>query len=145
MEQFERNLDSSDGASFGISELDGEDQRLRALVHELNQAITDGRGAEEIQRVMNKILRDAISHFEHEEQVLSSCAYPLPEGHAGLHRQMRAELEHAMERFCDVKARATWADYGLLVEQLFVEHVRQEVMKYKNFQRTGSISDLPRT
>lgn len=131
----------SDGTGCGIPELDAADRRLNALVHELNQAIADGRDGEEIQRPMNQLLLEAVSHFEHEERVLSECAYPCQKGHAALHRQMSAELEHAMEVLRDVEARAMWAEYGLLVAQLFVEHMRQEAMKYRNFLRPGSLSD----
>lgn len=141
MEQSEWILAWGDGTGFGIPELDAADRRINALVHELNQAIADGRDGAEIQRLMNQLLLDAFSHFEHEERVLSECAYPLPKGHAALHLQMRAELEHAMEELRNVQAHAMWAEYGLLVAQLFVEHMRQETMKYRNFLRPSSLSD----
>jgi len=141
MEHSEWIVAWTDGIGCGIPELDASDQRLKALVHELNQAIADGRDGDDIQRLMDQLLLDAVSHFEHEERVLSECAYPLPKGHAALHLQMRAELEHAMEELRNVQARAMWAEYGLLVAQLFFEHMRHETMKYRNFLRSGSLSD----
>ena len=135
----------SDGTGIGIPELDAEDRRLNALVHELNQAIADGRDAKEIPRLMNQLLLEALSHFEHEERVLWECAYPLPKGHAALHRQMRAELEHAAEVLRDVEARAMWAECGLLVAQLFAEHMRQETIKFGNFLRPDSLADSEET
>lgn len=141
MKQSEWTLAWSDGMGFGIPELDAAERRLNALVHELNQAIADGRDGEEIQRLMNQLLFEAVSHFEHEERVLSECAYPLQKGHAALHLQMRAELEHVIEVLRDVEAHAMWAECGLLVAQLFVEHMRQESMKYRNFRRSSSRSD----
>ena len=141
MELSERIPDLSDGMGCDLPELDAEERRINALVHELNRAIADGRDGEEIQRVMNQLLLDALDHFEHEERVLSERAYPLQKGHAGLHRQIRAELEHAMEVLRDADARATWAACGLLVAQLFVEHMREETMKFRTFLRPGSISN----
>jgi hemerythrin-like metal-binding protein len=141
MEQSEWIPAWSDGMGLGIPELDAADRRINALVRELNQAIADGRDGAEIQRLMNRLLLDAFSHFEHEERVFSETNYPLLKGHAALHRQMRAELEHVMEKLRDVEARAMWAEYGLLVAQLFVEHMRQETMKYQNFLRSRSVSD----
>lgn len=135
----------SDDTGIGIPELDAADRRINALVHELNRAIAEGRDAEEIQRLMNQLLLEALSHFEHEERVLSERAYPLRMGHAALHRQMRAELEHATGVLRDAGARAMWAEYGLLVAQLLVEHMRQETMKYRNFLLPGSISASPGT
>jgi len=145
MEQSEWILAWSDEMGCGVPELDAADRRLNALVHELNQAIADGRAEDEIQRLMNQLLLDAVSHFEHEERVFSETDYPLLKGHAALHLQMRAELEHAMEVLRDVEAHAMWAEYGLLVAQLFVEHMRQETMKYRNFLRSRSVSDSPGT
>jgi hemerythrin-like metal-binding protein len=144
MEQSGMTPASGDAMGFGIPELDAADRKLSALVHELNQAIADGRDGVEIQRVMNLILLDAVCHFEHEERVLSECDYPLLKGHALLHLQMRAELEHAMDKFRDVEARAMWPEYGLLVAQIFVEHMRQEAIKYRKFLRSRSPSDSPR-
>jgi hypothetical protein len=45
----------------------------------------------------------------------------------------------------DVEARATWREYGLLVAQLFDEHMRQETIKFKNFRRPGCASDAQET
>jgi hemerythrin len=131
--------------SLGNLELDAEERRLVALVHELNQAIADGRSGEETQRMMNRLLRDALSHFEHEERVLSKSAYPCPKGHAGLHLQIRVELEHAMEALRHAETQATRVEYGLLVQQLFVEHMRQETMKFANIRLSGSGSDSQET
>jgi hemerythrin-like metal-binding protein len=141
MEQSERILPGGSGIGFGIPELDASELRLSALALELNQSIAEDADADAIQRVMNQILLEALSHFELEERVLSESAYPLPKGHAALHLQMRSELEHAMEKFRDVQARALWAEYGLLVAQLFVEHMRQEAIKYQAFARSGTLSN----
>ena len=92
-----------------------------------------------------QLLLDAVSHFEHEERVLSECAYPWPKGHAALHLQMRAEFEHAMEEMRNEAAQAMWAEYGLLVAQLVVEHMRQETMTYRNSRRSSSHSYSQRT
>lgn len=141
MEQSEWTPDWSNGLGFGIPELDAAERRLSALVQELNQAIADGREGNELQGLMSQLLRDARSHFEHEERVLVECAYPQPKGHAALHVQMRAELEHALAELRDAKAQAMRAEYGLLVKQLFVEHMRQEMSKYRTFVRPGSVAD----
>ena len=50
---------------------------------------------------------------------------------------MRAELEHAMEVLRDAQARAMWAECGLMVAQVLVEHFREEAMKYRGFLRSG--------
>jgi len=122
----------------GVPELDAADQRMSLLLHDLNQAIAaDSEGAE---RLMQELLLDALSHFEEEERVLSDRAYPLSKGHAALHAQIRAELEHAAEELRQIKIPAMRAEYGLLVTQLLVEHMRQETLKYRHFLGSASAS-----
>jgi len=133
MEHSEWNLTWGEGLGFGIPELDAADRRLGTMAQELNDAIDSGRDTEAIQHLMDRLLLEAIGHFEYEERVLTERAYPLPKGHAALHLQMRAELEHAMDVFHDMKAHATWAAYGHLVTQLIVEHFRQETISYRKF------------
>ena len=125
----------------GLWKLDVEDQRLGALANELDQAIADGLDAEEIQKLMSQLLREALSHFEHEEQMLSQGVYPLPKGHAALNLQIRTELEHAMEALRDIEAHAMWTDYGLLVKQLFLEHILHESMQFRTILRSDSQFD----
>lgn len=118
---------------FGIPELDAEDQRLHALLRALNLAIGDGGDVEEIQRLMQQIELDALKHFEHEERLLEECAYPSRLGHAALHLQIKAEMEHAKKELRNIQVRQMWVDYGLLLTQLFVEHMRHETLKYRSF------------
>jgi len=141
MEQSELNAGRSDGTGFGIPELDAADQGLIALAQVLNQAIADGRDAGEIRRLMNQLVLDAVSHFDLEERVLSERAYPTAKGHAALHLQIKAELDHVMEKLADVEAHPVWAEYGLLVTQLVVDHFQQETAKYRDFLGSGSPFD----
>ena len=137
----ESNPGWSDGTGFGIPELDAADQSLIALAQVLNQAIADGRDGREIQQLINQLVLDAVSHFEIEERVLSERAYPAAKGHAALHLQMKAELEHAMEQLAQVGTHAMRTEYGLLITQLVVDHFRQETMKYRDYLRSGSAFD----
>lgn len=124
----------------GSPEVDDQDQALGALANELNRAIACGNEAE-IQRLMNQLLADARMHFAHEERMLCDAAYPRLKGHAALHIQMRAEMEHAMEQFGHTRLRALWNEYGLLLEQLVTEHATQERVAFRDFLQSKSISD----
>lgn len=141
MEHADWTLAWSEEMGFGIPELDAADQRLIALTQTLNQAIAGDRDGEEVRRMLDQLLLEAVSHFAHEERVLSEIGYPLPKGHAALHRQMLAELEHAMEALRLVQTREAWTEYGLLVTQLVVEHFRLETIQYRRFLRSNSLSD----
>lgn len=138
MEQFELDPGSSDETGFGIQELDAADRRLIELAQGLNQAIAAGCGREELLRLMSRLVLDAIDHFEMEERILSERAYPTVKGHAALHLQMKAEFEHALEAMSDARVHAMWAEYGILVKQLVVDHFQQETMKYRAFLHLGS-------
>ena len=130
-----------DELGFGIPELDTADRQLCAMAYELCRAISSGRDMEDIHQLMEELRLEAIRHFEYEEHVLLQRAYPRPAGHAALHRQIRMELEHASEELRDVKAHVMWVEYGHLITQLIVEHVRQETINYRRFMHSTPPSD----
>ncbi|MBI4289844.1 MAG: hypothetical protein HY661_00025 [Betaproteobacteria bacterium] len=131
-------MNGSNGSDSGIPEVDDEDRALGALANELNRAIACGDEAE-IQRLMNRLLADARTHFANEERMLHAAAYPRLKGHAALHIQMRAEMEHAMEQFGHTRFHALWNEYGLLVKQLVTEHAVQERALFRDFLQSTSI------
>jgi len=137
MERSEWSMDGSDGLHPCVPELDREEWRLGALVNDLNRAIACGNEAN-IPRLMNQLLVDACRHFAHEEQFMSEAAYPRLKGHAALHDQIRAEMEHAMKQLRHTRLHALRNEYGLLVEQLVTEHATQERKKFQAFLQSKS-------
>jgi hemerythrin len=128
---------------FGIPELDIADRDMVVRAQVLNQAIADRADAAEIQRQVNRFVREAVAHFRHEERVLWESGYPLVKGHAALHIQMLAELEHAREALCSIERRAAWAEYGLLIKQLVTDHFREEAIRYRDFLGLERRQDTP--
>jgi hemerythrin-like metal-binding protein len=133
MVSFEPSPEWEDGLGLGVPELDAADREMASLVRELNRTIAADPDAGTTQELMDRILHHAVDHFAQEERVMLQAAYPLHNGHAALHRQMKAEFEYAREQFGRSELRSAWPAFGLLVEQLFFDHLRQESVRYRNF------------
>ena len=131
-------IDWTGQMGFGVPAIDAADRRLFALVNALNQATLDGSPAKTVQTALEKILRLASLHFHREENFFAQVGYPLLKGHAALHRQMRAELEHVKDELSRVESRKIWMEYGLLVKQLFVEHTLRETAIYRTLPQAKS-------
>ena len=131
-------IDWNDQMGMGVPAIDAADQRLFANVNAFNRAIVEGEPDEAVHDMFDKMVRESLSHFRYEEQFLSKVGYPLPDGHAALHRQISAELEYVKQDLNRTKSRRTWAECGLLVKQLFVEHTLREARIYRSLPRAGA-------
>jgi len=121
--------------AFGIPELDDEHRSLVARINDLNHAIAMGLEPDKLELLLTQIFEEALVHFTHEESVLAQAKYPLLKGHALLHERLKAELENVTHQCHCLEDLNLWAEYGLLVRQLFCDHLLDEVKRYSEFHR----------
>jgi hemerythrin-like metal-binding protein len=133
MDQSLLTIEWKDDLAFGIRELDDEHLLLIAQINSLTSSIGSGAEAGKLQDMMKAILADSWRHFSHEEAMLTEAEYPCRIGHKLLHEQLTSELEYVMRDCRKSNDTKPWLDYGLLVRQLFLEHIRLETKKYKEF------------
>ena len=120
------------------SEVAAEDLALGRLAEQVDQAAATDAMLTDC--LLMQLLSQAQLHFVHEEQWLAEHAYPMRFGHAALHAQMKAELEHALLELRSVSDAALRTAYGLLVRQLVEEHsVRERIVLCgrKSFDQAG--------
>ncbi len=121
------------------SQVEAEDAAIDALADRLSTTLASGDTLS-TQRLITRLIADARLHFSHEEQLLEELDYPLAKGHAALHAQLAAELEHAMQELRHTFHQALRSEYGLLIKQLVSEHTAQEASPLRQFLqvKTGS-------
>jgi hemerythrin len=66
----------SDNLSVQVEQMDQQHQQLFALINDLNDAMSKGKGKEVIGKIMDSILNDARIHFTDEENLLKQFNYP---------------------------------------------------------------------
>lgn len=126
-------LDWSDSLRLGIPEIDAEHRRFIDLINQLNQAIAERMGMEEITRHLRNILEDAEAHFSHEEELLWNRRYPEAADHAEQHQRLTACLHEILQRLAQAITEFELIDTGLKIKNLLIEHLQNDDMRFRDY------------
>ncbi len=77
---------------FGVPIIDDEHETLIGLLNDLYDAMERGIGQERVKDVFAEVMRYADLHFQHEESLFSTTAYPHKEAHIHEHSRMMQVL-----------------------------------------------------
>ncbi len=124
-------LEWDDSLSMGVPEIDAEHQHFMQLINQLNEAIAERMGIEEVKQRMRAILEDAKAHFAHEEALFREWNYPDAVAHTQKHVQLMAALHTIMQRFEHNCLEYELIDAGLKIKTALIEHLLTEDMKYR--------------
>ena len=123
----------TDFLSVGVPQMDTEHKNFISQVNELNKAVLKCRDKATIRRLMDSMLADAANHFRNEEQLLVKWKYPDRAVHAMKHVQLMAELDRVKREFETPAISYMGALKGLQINQLLIDHLLKEDMKYRDF------------
>ncbi len=85
--------------SVGIESLDSDHQKLLALINQLDDAIEQRKGQQQIGDVLTELINYTLYHFAREEALMDACKYPDAETHAHAHEVLRLQVTHIRDRF----------------------------------------------
>ena len=114
--------------SVGDPAIDAEHQRLLALINEIYEAVERGDNRDVVKAALNGMLRYALTHFQHEEQVMRRRGFPYFAEHSALHEEFRQQARHGGQP--DLVAGH---DLLLFLEKWWVGHIQSEDKKYMPF------------
>jgi diguanylate cyclase (GGDEF)-like protein/hemerythrin-like metal-binding protein len=83
----------------GHAEIDRDHRALFTIANELLNAVVAGKPAEELEAIIEILLREVTRHFLYEESLLSSMGYADVEGHAMIHRQLLGKATQLVDAF----------------------------------------------
>ncbi|MBZ0268045.1 bacteriohemerythrin [bacterium] len=83
----------------GVETVDEQHKKLIAMINELMDATSAGRGKEEIGRMMEFLAQYAVEHFSHEECVMSERKCPAAEANKDAHDKFLEDFTALRERF----------------------------------------------
>jgi len=127
----------SDALSMSNPEIDAEHQNFIHLVNKLNtEIISQKRDKAVVEQIMNRIMKDAIAHFSHEEHLFAEKEYPDAEEHTKIHSELITKFEQALKVIQNSDFGEVWIKAGLEIKALLVEHVLNEDTKYIEYLRT---------
>ncbi len=78
--------------SVGIAAIDGQHQRLVAMINELHQALLARRSREVMGAILSQLVDYTELHFTFEESLMARYDYPGHQSHQEAHEQMRAKV-----------------------------------------------------
>jgi len=77
----------SDDLSVHIPSIDGQHQKLVALINELHAAMKSGKSNAHLLEIFDRLKEYTVNHFGHEEKLFARHGYPEAEEHMAAHRQ----------------------------------------------------------
>jgi hemerythrin len=66
----------NDGLSVGVAEFDQQHKKLVALINDLNDAMSVGKGKDVLGRIVNDLVAYSTTHFKAEEKCFAQFEYP---------------------------------------------------------------------
>ena len=123
----------SDRLSFGDPDMDHDVQQIIVQVNALNRAVIACEGKATVRALIERMWIQVVNHFWREQQLLARWQYPDRALHAGMHIGLATAYDRLMKEFEDADLSFVWALKALRIERLWLEHIRDEDMKYREF------------
>lgn len=128
-----RKIEWNESLILGIPEVDEEHRQFILLANDLIDAVRDQTPKQRIERLIGLVVLEVWSHFEHEERLLRQYGYAQAKDHGDMHTQLMSQIVRVMEEFYKTDSSPVWIDKALMIEQLLVDHLLHEDMKFRPF------------
>jgi hemerythrin len=110
----------------GVPQVDNEHKELFRQVANLNQAMREGKGRNEIGKILNFVGDYVVSHFAHEEKFMEDYRCPIAEANKAAHNQLIAKFKELQSRFESVgNSSALTLEIHDTLKNWLVQHIRQ--------------------
>jgi hemerythrin len=83
----------------GIGSIDTQHKRLVAMINELYEAMSSGKGKETVGKVLTELVGYTRTHFSFEEGLMSNNGYPDFPAHKEIHVKLIAKVEEYVDQF----------------------------------------------
>lgn len=88
----------------GVEHIDEQHQTLFETINELHAAMTEGRGREELESILDELESYTATHFGDEETFMQNCGYSQAcadcfRDHTDVHREFEARVADIRDRY----------------------------------------------
>jgi hemerythrin len=113
---------------YSVSEpsLDKEHKQIIFCINDLYEALQDGKSAQVVQPILDRLAEYTMTHFQHEEEIMQAHDYPSLAEHREVHNQMRKKTLALQEHPDTVSGQ----DLLVFLKQWWIEHIQGEDKKY---------------
>jgi hemerythrin len=122
-------VDWNDRYSVGVAQVDQQHKKLVALINQLHEAMSSGKGQAVLGPVCTELVSYARTHFAQEEQMLKLHRYPDLTAHQAVHAKLTAEVGELQKKLESKQSVLTMDVMGFLRTWL-TDHIMQTDQKY---------------
>lgn len=125
--------------SVKVARCDEDHKKLFALINQLHEAMSMGKGAEVVKQIVQELLAYTKSHFSAEETLLEKAGYPALAGHRVLHQQFVKQVEDFQKDLAVTSVGKAVSVLSFLKDWL-AKHIKQTDQKYSAHLNAHGIS-----
>ncbi len=122
----------NDQYSVRVHELDEQHKKLIAMVQTLHNAMREGRGKQELNKIFADLVAYTASHFASEERLMKQHGYPDYQAHHEIHTKMTNKAMSLQKDFQAGKTGIT-LDTMKFLEDWVSKHILVTDRKYGSF------------
>jgi hemerythrin len=122
-------VDWTDKLSVGVSSIDQQHKKLIALINQLHDAMSSGKGQAALVPVCTDLLAYTKSHFTQEEQMLKLNKYPDLAAHQAVHATLNAQVAE-LQKKVESKQSVLTMDVMAFLRTWLTDHIMQTDQKY---------------
>jgi len=125
--------------SVGVEEIDKQHKDFIVIMNNLYEAFSTGKGRDELEVILNDIIKYKENHFATEEKYFDLYQYENTEEHKAEHKKLKDKVDAFYEEFKTGKADIT-ADLMDFLENWLIDHLINQDQKYVScFKNNGLI------
>jgi hemerythrin len=124
----------SEALSVGDALIDGEHRVFIDLVNAITHAVEDKKPRDHILRLLDRFIKEAEAHFQHEEELLEGRGWPGLALHRKAHNGALAAFgREALALSNAPEASPEWYERVLAIKTILVDHLLKQDMQFKSF------------
>lgn len=120
------HVDWDDRFRTDIPAIDAEHRAFVDLVNEMNARIQSGESCAEVRPIVKALIRDTVTHFEHEERLFQQWQYSGRGRHARMHSAILDRLAQLTRQLVEETPVSVRREIGLTIRDLLIDHIRNE-------------------
>ena len=119
--------------SVGDESLDAQHKQLLGIINELYSAIEQGADRLAVRPILDRLLQYTLTHFKHEEEVMSAHDYPGLAQHKAFHDKMRQRTID----YCENADLVTGRDLFSFLKQWWCNHIQEQDKDYAPYLKVA--------
>lgn len=116
----------TESMSTGVPLVDNEHKELFRQVDRLNKAMLEGKGRDEIGKILEFVGDYVVTHFAHEEKIMADSRCPAAEANKAAHNKFIGKLMDVRTRFAKAGTSSSLAiEIHDELKKWLIEHIHQ--------------------